>query len=164
MTLAEYIQWTTKTWANAREFTFSDQLNCVLGIVGEIGEFRYAPQDMKIKEAGDAFYYCCRLLQALGLAVKTSSLLSMCCTSPFDSSGDVGRLCEYYKKALRGDWDVDPLTVKTLILPIMWKILEGVTPVGATPSEILERIITANVEKLEGRLSRGTICGSGEDR
>lgn len=182
MNLQQYIQWTSKTWARPDEFTFSDQINCVLGIVGEFGELgRAQGADRRLSEAGDALYYCCRL--ALGLGFEISDIKREG-TSGDDVVLRMGALAEYYKKALRSDYAVDPVRVGELIRPIVnsivgigfWDAWDELTVDEAgrfyydndTPEAVadwaLDRLIRANVEKLEGRLARGTICGSGEGR
>lgn len=159
MTFKEYVQWTVKTWATD-DFDFMDQLNCVLGVSGELGEMSEALPEDRMSEAADALYYCCRLVQGLGIEFSTADIFSSCGPTPLRSSG---KLSEYYKKALRGDYDVDPEKVKPILAAIINRVSNDASLTGyESQPEALCRIIIENVRKLEGRLSRGTICGSTE--
>ena len=73
--------------------------------------------------------------------------------------GEVGEVVEILKKRLRdGTFDRDHLCKELGDVAYYWARL--CVAFGMQPSEVL----AANVEKLEGRLQRGTLRGSGDNR
>ena len=75
-------------------------------------------------------------------------------------SGEVGELSNKMKKVIRDKSDVFSNEIESEIGDICWYLAEFCTVLGLD----LDKIASANLEKLQSRRERGVIKGSGDDR
>lgn len=79
-------------------------------------------------------------------------------------SGESGEVSEKIKKILRDKNgllnDEDRVAILKELGDVLWYIAQMAAEIGYT----LEEVALANLEKLYGRLKRGTLHGSGDDR
>lgn len=189
--LQDYVEWAATMWAqNQGELEIRDWAIMALGLGGEIGEVLEVleqaqasgllDRDSALKEMGDAFYYWCRIVHAFGFdslrILGVSDLtegVGVDAVSRRLSLGDpakpheealalssrAGVVQELCKKLIRdGKMDKEKLFWAMRATGHAWFRLAR--SLGLTPS----RILAANVAKLSGRLERGTLRGSGNDR
>ena len=75
-------------------------------------------------------------------------------------AGEVGEICNKLKKVHRDGVIPDPEDIKKELGDVLWYI-----SALANEFEIkLDDIAKANIEKLQSRMKRGTISGSGDNR
>lgn len=75
-------------------------------------------------------------------------------------AGEVGEVTELIKKELRDDIGLSPLSLKKELGDVLCYLVD----IGAMYGISLEDIASTNIEKLESRLDRGTLHGSGDNR
>ena len=75
-------------------------------------------------------------------------------------SGEVGELHSMIAKAIRDETELDKEHVVKELGDILWFIAAIASDIEVT----LEEVAQTNIDKLNGRLKRGTIEGSGDDR
>lgn len=75
-------------------------------------------------------------------------------------AGEVGEVCELLKKHVRDGNPIDHKNLTKELGDVLYYLVRIATAYGIEPQSLLE----ANVEKLDGRLKRGTLKGSGNDR
>lgn len=75
-------------------------------------------------------------------------------------SGEVGELHSMIAKAIRDETELDKEHVVKELGDILWFIAAIASDIDVT----LEEVAQTNIDKLNGRLKRGTIEGSGDDR
>lgn len=74
--------------------------------------------------------------------------------------GEVGELYSYVAKAVRDEYELDPILIKKELGDILWFIAAIATDLDMS----LEDIAETNIEKLTRRKEAGTITGSGDNR
>lgn len=88
-------------------------------------------------------------------------------------SGEVGELCNKFKKILRGDYGTDEKLLDTLkkhpeiddqLADELGDILWYIAMIANTLGYDLGEIAKGNLEKLADRQARGVLKGSGDDR
>lgn len=79
-------------------------------------------------------------------------------------AGEAGEVCDHIKKAIRDDGgEINPGRLELLLYElgdILWYVSEMATCLDMS----LEDVAKANIEKLDSRLERGVIGGSGDKR
>ena len=79
-------------------------------------------------------------------------------------AGEAGEIANKTKKILRDDDCILKDEVRKKLSDelgdVLWYLSQSATELGLN----LEDIAKANIEKLLGRLERGTLCGSGDNR
>lgn len=79
-------------------------------------------------------------------------------------TGEAGEVADKVKKILRdknGEMgEQDKIAIKKELGDCLWYITASAMELGFT----LEDVISANIEKMQGRRERGTLSGSGDDR
>lgn len=192
--LDDYQAWTVKTsvYSGVGTGDFSAIAYACIGLVGECGEFQDAGiatpaatttdsfigltkeagdvmfieqrREWLTKEAGDVMFYVARLCAELGLSLgfvwrargPEGLLLSTTLLVR------VGRVAEAVKKHLRGDYDRAECARRAgdAISRVLFDIEESLDYYGVGLADVLSQ----NRAKLEARLAKGTIRGSGEER
>lgn len=178
--LGEYVDWAATRWvapllpANTPRI---DHLSVMtLGLSGEVGEvaevitaWATTGKRLKltlIKELGDVAYYWARLTHELGFSPfedASSSSVYLPVAPPLLETLQLvtaaSRVSESVKKYIRdGKLDQLDLRDKLNLVYFTWKVLCESS--GLTCAEV----IATNQDKIEGRVSRGTQRGSGDDR
>jgi NTP pyrophosphatase (non-canonical NTP hydrolase) len=74
-------------------------------------------------------------------------------------AGETGEVCEIIKKDIR-DGNID----KTALKKELGDVLAYLTNIANMYDISLEDVAIANIDKLESRMQRGTLRGSGDDR
>lgn len=73
---------------------------------------------------------------------------------------EAGEVLGKFKKATRGDRELDIDSVKKELGDVLWYLTKTAHSIGST----LEEVATLNLKKLNERLDKGTIKGSGDNR
>lgn len=79
-------------------------------------------------------------------------------------AGETGEVCEHFKKAARDDGgkltDERRGKVAAELGDVLWYVAAIASDLGLS----MEQVAVMNLAKVGGRLARGTISGSGDDR
>jgi hypothetical protein len=148
-----------------------------LGLVGEGGEvadFVYQWDDTGVrpdadllKETGDVFFYWARICwerdfelpSSLAIPVVASNAATPPLRAALRLTRAVGKVAEVVKKFNRdGAFNAPKFEAAMVEAYVAWRAL--VDELGFTRQEVLE----ASVNKVEGRVARGTLRGSGDSR
>lgn len=167
LNIQEYANWCESTWRvlDDRDTLFV----CVSGFAGESGEIAEeilsGDHQSLHKEFGDFFYYWIRLHQTLGNPVIEIEVPDWVEGAQYAVSNlclqfhkYVGRVCESLKKLVATGNRLptfEPNMQKTLNI---WALL------AYSQGYSLDSIMAANRDKIESRMERGTLFGSGNDR
>lgn len=161
-TLNEYQNWTRLT-AQYDKLSYYQ----VFGLIGEAGEFVQAlyhgPQERVIKEAGDVLWYISRGADDIGIKLQD------CFDCPVQTEmfggaidmflGEVCVLAELAKRVIReGTFDKGKWWHQYNRIAHCYEMLTR------SRSLDIHEIIGTNVFKLEDRIDRGVLKGSGDDR
>ena len=169
--------WTKTMWmGGGDEWTLKDQAIMSLGLAAEsleVLEVVFAEGDLHqtdaCKELGDAIFYWCIVCAWIGVdpenlwpsgpepvvRLKTTEEIRKACAQMCIA---FGKASECSKKILRDGDDYTRLTFALALCAKSWQ--ECCASLGLNWIVVLE----INKKKLEGRLARGTLGGSGNDR
>jgi hypothetical protein len=161
----EYAKWTSTV---AQYPITAEAFYLALGIADECGELINAPRREVVAEGGDVLWYCARYaIKVLEVpfsdVVADSSRLHAVCSV----TQNVGIICGVEKKRIRDgeSWDNPKRIDKhAQAYSALVHIVHFVDYCLKQSGYTLEDAITANMTKLDGRLSAGTIKGDGDHR
>lgn len=161
-----------KFWKNYQEEAFRfcvircrDLSYLILGLNGESNELTEEGASVE-SELGGVLWYTSQITKYLGMdlddIMEEAQSHHVCVPNPLCLNSYAGRLAEIYKKAFRGDREIEETVCQ--VREILIKYIQILLFVASTAHVTLEDMAIKNIEELTYREKHGCIKGDGDHR
>lgn len=172
MNITEFQEMSKATAIYPNQGTVVGSMYCTLGLVGELAELEHALNaldlgelagDNVIKESGDVMWYLSQLATEFDITLEEHSPASSPPQTAVTSA--LGNICELVKKYFRdGGEDYDMNALSSALEYNIKGIIHVVQDMLYSNDIDLSVVMQTNIDKLQSRMSRGKLGGSGDNR
>ena len=159
---SEFLKWYVSESAKTAIYPYSAQVVYpILGLVGEIEEYFEIMYDKNIEkvksEIGDITWYCAAICRDAGVKLRIME---------YDDGVYmvVGQICQLVKKWIRDKDSIIDAEFRNDIEKMVSKIMGWCERICGRKGWNMEEIMRSNIVKLQDRMRRGVIGGSGDMR